>query len=378
MFAIVSVTNDLSTDQRVDRTCRTLVKTGFNVLLIGRRRRYSLPLQTRDYLTHRMILLFEKGPLFYAEYNIRLFLFLLVHRADIFVSNDLDTLPANWLAYRWFNLIGGKQAPKLVHDCHEYYRGVPELVGRETVISIWKWLEDSIFPGLQTIYAVNQSIADLYSKEYGKTIKVIRNVPERKSLSGVKDKTSLGILPDRKVILYQGAVNVDRGLEEAIEAMQYVRNDAVLLILGTGDIFDFLNKLVIKKGLETKVILPGAIPLEKLHSYTLMGDIGLSIEKNVCINYFYALPNKFMDYIQANVPVLVSPFPEMKFIVDQYRIGEFIVSHDPPALASKFDQMLDDLVQLGIYRKNLINAASDLCWENEEKKLIDIFSEVIK
>lgn len=378
MFAIVSVTNDLITDQRVDRTCRTLVKTGCDVLLVGRRRRDSFSLQTRGYLTHRMILLFEKGPLFYAEYNLRLFLFLLVHRADIFISNDLDTLPANWLAYRWYKFMRGELAPKLVHDCHEYYRGVPELVGRKRVTSIWKWLEDRIFPNLQTIYAVNQSIAGLYSKEYNKTIQVIRNVPERKPLTGAKDKLSLGIRPEQKVILYQGAVNVDRGLEEAIEAMQYLRNDAVLLILGTGDIFEFLKDLIAKKGLEKKVLLKGAIPLELLHSYTLLADIGLSIEKNVCINYYYALPNKFMDYIQANVPVMVSPFPEMKAIVDQYKIGEFIENHDPAALASRFDQMLNDQARLDFYRKNLINAANDLCWENEEKKLADIFGEVIR
>jgi len=378
MFAIVSVTNDLTTDQRVDRTCRTLVKAGFDVLLVGRRRRNSLPMPTRSYLTHRMMLLFEKGPLFYAEYNLKLFLFLLVHHADIFVSNDLDTLPANYTAFRWFGLIRGDNAPKLVHDCHEYFRGVPELVGRKMVASTWKWLEDLIFPHLQPIFAVNRSIADIYSKEYNRTIKVIRNVPDRKTLTGKRDKLSLGIRPEQKVILYQGAVNVDRGLEEAIAAMEYLRNDAVLLILGTGDIFNQLKELVVKKGLENKIMLPGAIPLEKLHSYTLLGDIGLSIEKNVCINYFYALPNKFMDYIQANVPVLVSPFPEMKAIVDQYMIGEFIGNHDPVALASQLDRMLNDKVQLELYHKNLINAAKDLCWENEEKKLVDIFSETIK
>jgi len=377
MFAIVSVTNDLTTDQRVDRTCRTLVKMGLEVLLIGRKRKNSFPIRARDYRTHRMRLLLEKGPLFYAEYNIRLFFFLLMHRADIFVSNDLDTLPANWLAQRWFRLIRGDQAPKLVHDCHEYFRGVPELSGRNFVTSVWKWIEDLTFPHLETIYAVNGSIADLYSKEYGKTLQVIRNFPDRKLLSGAKERSSLGIRPEQKIILYQGAVNVDRGLEEAAEAMQYIRSDAVFLILGTGDIFDRLKELIALKGIEKKVLMMGAIPLESLHSYTLLGDIGLSIEKNVCINYYFALPNKFLDYIQANIPVLISPFPEMKEIVDRYGIGEFIESHDPRYLAARFDQLLGDRSRLDLYRKNLISASQELCWENEEKNLIRIFSEIL-
>ncbi len=373
--AIVSVTNDLVTDQRVDRTCRTLVKMGYEVLLVGRKRRKSRPVPRRIYRTRRMILLFEKGPLFYAEYNLSLFLFLLFHRADLMVSNDLDTLPANHFARKWLRIWRRDKGPKHLHDCHEYFRGVPELVGRKHVTAIWKWLEDLTFPHLEKICAVNASIAGIYEKEYCKTIGVIRNVPDRKTTGEPADRSKLGIPPGRKIILCQGAVNIDRGLEEAIDAMEFVKQEALLLILGTGDIFEELKERVKRKGLEKMVLLTGAIPLEALHSYTLLGDIGLSIEKNVCLNYFYALPNKFLDYIQANIPVLVSPFPEMKAIVEKYDIGAFISGHAPRVLAATFDRMLEDPDQLLRYRKNSVAAADELCWENEEPKLIKIISE---
>src|ERR1051326_7175614 len=110
---ILSVTNDLTSEQRVHKVCLFLLKLGFNVILVGRQRRKSLPLESRPYKTKRMFLLFEKGPLFYAEYNLRLFFYLLFHKADVLVSNDLDTLPANYLA----STLKGN---KLVHDSHEY------------------------------------------------------------------------------------------------------------------------------------------------------------------------------------------------------------------------------------------------------------------
>jgi len=366
--AIVTVTNDLTTDQRVDRVCNTLVKLGFEVTLVGRSLKGSLPLQPRKYRTKRMRLIFRRGPAFYAEYNKRLLLYLLFHNCDLIVSNDTDSLPAAFLASK-ISVI-----PHL-HDCHEYFRGVPELVGRARVTAIWKRIEDYIFPKLRYVYAVNDSIANLYHAEYGNDIRVLRNVPYRKEDSEPFSKTLTGIRQGQKVILYQGAVNVDRGLEEAILAMKFVQEDAVLLIIGTGDIFEKLKQLVSNEGLNDRVIFTGQVPFPELHCHTLMADIGLSIEKDVGINYHYCLPNKFLDYIQAGVPVLVSPLPEMKAIVDKYDIGAFVESHDPVLLAAQFDRMLHDGNALIRYRINERRAASELCWENEEGKLEAIIRE---
>ena len=70
--------------------------------------------------------------------------------------------------------------------------------------------------------------------------------------------------------------------------------------------------------------------------------------------------------------MLVSPFPEMKSIVNQYDIGELLESHDPEIFAAQLDRMLMDPLRMERYRSNLIKAAEELCWENEEEKLIGL------
>src|SRR5215469_6936744 len=119
---IVAVISDLVTDQRVHKVSLTLHEAGYGVLLIGARYRHSLELRPRPYPARRIGMLFHKKVFRYAEFNIRLFLRLLFTKGDIFLGNDLDVLPAVWLAARL------RRRP-VVYDTHEYFLGQPELEG---------------------------------------------------------------------------------------------------------------------------------------------------------------------------------------------------------------------------------------------------------
>ena len=130
---IVSVSNDLSHDQRVAKVCSSLYSEGYNVLLVGRKLSNSQPI-VRAYKTHRIKLLFKKGFLFYAEFNLRLFFYLLFKNTHVYHSNDLDTLLANWLSAKLRN-------KKIVYDTHEYFTGVPEIQNKPFIKWSWKTIE---------------------------------------------------------------------------------------------------------------------------------------------------------------------------------------------------------------------------------------------
>lgn len=365
---ILSVTNDLTSEQRVHKVCLFLLKQGFDVIMVGRLRRKSLPLENRPYKSKRLFLFFEKGPLFYAEYNLRLFLYLLFHRADVLVANDLDTLMANYLASK---LIGSQ----LVHDSHEYFTGVPELEGRNFAKKTWKKIERWIFPKLKFVYTVNDSIAKLYKDEYGIDVKVVRNFPiltEQETVIS-KSKKQLQLSEDKKIILYQGAVNVDRGLLEAVEAMQYVSN-AILLIVGDGDILEGVKIKAQQLDLADKVIFKKKVPFKELKQYTSLADIGISLDKDTNVNYKFSLPNKIFDFVHSGVPVLASGLVEIKKIFSGYEIGSMIENHNPKHIADKMNFMLSDPEKTKMWKTNCILASKEFCWQREEKVLDKIYS----
>lgn len=359
---VVSVTNHLVTDKRVHRTCVTLHSMGFKVTLVGRKWPSDTLLQPRLYSTKRFLFPVNNGFLFYAFYNIRLFFYLLFTTTDVLLSNDLDTLPANFLVSRI------KRIP-LVYDSHEYFTEVPELIHRPGVKKIWEKIESFILPRLKNAYTVSDSIADAYNRKYNTDFKVIRNLPEYVGSYTSEENND-------NTVLYQGALNMGRGLEKLIEAMCYVES-ATLQIIGDGDISDKLKERVAKKNLHRKVIFVGKVPFEQLQEYTRKATIGVSLEEDMGLNYRFALPNKLFDYIHAGTPVLVSALPEMKKIVEQYQVGIVLKNHTETEIASALNRMLSNKKELHQWRANAKAAAQNLCWQNEEIKLKAIFAPFI-
>lgn len=366
--AIVSVTNDLYTDQRVHKVCTFLHQQGYDVLLVGRLRRNSLPLD-RSYATHRMKLSFERGPLFYAAYSFRLFWFLFFKRADVLVSNDLDTLLPNFLVSRI-------RRKKLVYDTHEYFTEVPELVSRPKVQAVWERIEEWIFPKLKFIYTVNRSIADRYGEKYGKKLTVVRNISPQWQGSDLRSRAELGIPEDKFILIFQGAgINIDRGGEEAVQSMQFVEG-AVLFFVGDGDVIPRLKLMVQELDIEEKVRFVGKKPYAEMMNYTFHADLGLTLDKDTNLNYRFSLPNKVFDYMHTGTPILASDLVEVKHVVLKHDIGRIIRSHDPVKLAEDIRQIMDDPGQLERWKQNCIRAGALENWEKETEALKKIYPSV--
>ncbi len=368
--AIVSVTNDLYTDNRVNKVCLFLKEQGYDVLLVGRKRSLSKSIAERPYQTKRLKLLIEKGAAFYAFFNLRLFFFLVFRKADLLVSNDLDTLLANYMASRF------KRKCRLVYDSHELFTEVPELIDRPRVQQFWIRIEEWIFPKLETVYTVNESIAEIYANKYNKQIHVVRNVSPKWEAHNVPSKQSLGLPADKKLIIMQGAgINVERGGEEAVEAMKDL--DAVLLFVGDGDVVPQLREQVKELHLESKVLFIGKRPFHEMMYYTYHSDIGLTLDKPRSLNYKFSLPNKVFDYIHTKTAIVATDIKEVRKVVEEYQIGEIVEPLSAETLRSTLKSLIEDNSRLEKMKENTTAAAAIEHWEKEKDTLNIIYPKVV-
>lgn len=362
---IVSVTNDLVTDQRVRKVCDTLIAEGHEILLIGRKLKQSPPIK-RVYPTSRMSLFFTKGFAFYAEYNLRLFIKLFFVKKDILLSNDLDTLLPNYLISKAFN-------KKLIYDSHELFTEVPELTSRPKVQKVWLRIEEWIFPKLKNVITVNSIIAGIYKEKYKVDVQVIRNISLKLPQFTPDKNLAQKIKGDKKMLILQGSgINVDRGAEEAVSMMQYLEG-FILVIVGGGDVFDQLKQIIKDLNLSEKVLIVGRVPYDELLKYTQIADLGLSLDKGTNLNYEYSLPNKVFDYIQCQVPLMVSNRRVVAKLIKDNKIGMVFNEHNPKEMAKIVEKAFKNKEQLLQWKENLKKAAEIYNWENESKKLKEIY-----
>ncbi|MCB0762146.1 MAG: glycosyltransferase [Flavobacteriales bacterium] len=366
MKVAVLVSNDLVHDQRVSKVCEALRADGHQITLIGRKTSQSLPLD-RPYRTRRMALGFSRGAGFYAMLQIRLFFYLLFRRFDVVHCNDLDTLLPAFLLRpfkRW----------TLVYDSHEYFTEAAGLTGRTFQKNVWLAVERWIFPRLKYVVTVNQSIADIYKERYKADVKVVRNIPRFAPPPKVS-RADLNLPENKHIILLQGAyIDHDRGCLEAVEAMQWV-DHALFLIIGSGQEIPAAKELCQKLGLQDRIRFMDKMPFDTLRQYTAAADVGLSVDKPLHLNYKLSLPNKLFDYIHCHTPVVATPLPEIRRIVETYHVGMLTKGYTAQDLADAINKLLESRND-STWETHLAHAAQALTWEKEQQVFLEIYNQI--
>ncbi len=358
---LLTVTNDLTYDQRMQRICTSLANAGYDTVLIGRKLKNSLPLSSQAFQQKRISCFFSKTILFYAEYNIRLFFYLLFTNADALCAIDLDTI----IPILFVSIL--KNKPR-VYDAHELFTEQKEIVTRKNVYQFWMAIEKFAVPRFKNGYTVNLFIKEEFERRYGVNYQIIRNLPQLKPLI-VNKKFS------KPTIIYQGAVNEGRSFETLIPAMNAV--DGQLLICGKGNFLEQAKQLATEHNLDGKVIFKGAVEPKELQIITQQSHIGVMLFESTGLNQYYSLANRFFDYMMAGIPQLCVNYPEYAAIIKDFPFAYLINDTSPQTIAEALNNLLKDVVVYESLQKNTLLAREALNWNEEEKRLIQFWKQIL-
>ncbi len=345
----------------MQRICNSLAINGYNVKLIGRKLQNSIPLKAEKYEQKRISCWFNKTFLFYVEYNIRLFFYLLFAKTDIICAIDLDTILPCYFTSKLKN-------KKCVYDAHELFTEQKEIVTRPFVHKVWKVVEKFTVPKIKNGYTVNGFIQEELNKKYKVDYEIIRNLPKYYELFDINEQ------PTTPYFYYQGAVNEGRSFETLIPAMKNV--NATLIICGKGNFFEQTEQLIFENNVSHKTELKGLVIPENLKVIARNAYAGITIFEATGLNQYQSLANRFFDYIMAGIPQICVNYPEYKKINDEYNIALMIDDTNETTIANAMTELLTNKTLYNTLKKNTLKAREELNWQSEEKKLLEFYSKL--
>ncbi len=239
-------------------------------------------------------------------------------------AHSLSSLPLAWLLKK-------RSGGMLIYDTHELEtetqtaRGVRKLLARI--------VERLFVAACDHVFVVSESIADWYQQRYRiARPSVVLNAPVYQRVSCATDlRATLGVPDDATLFLYQGVFGRGRGIELLLDTFKSIDDNVALLLLGYGP----LEQVVIGAADESpKVFFHPAVPPNQLIHYTTCADVGIALIQNICLSYYYSMPNKLFEYLMAGLPVLVSNMYDMARFVEENDVGAVIETESVDAIGA--------------------------------------------
>lgn len=377
MRVTMIVLNNMAHDARVRKQARTLANAGHQVTVLALKddsvpatecidgfEIMRISLASRRWglgATARLIKL--------VEYLLRCSLVALQTNAQVYHAHDANTLPIGWLAARL-------RRAALVYDSHEFERGrnwgasnLPALFRH-----IWVLPEQLLIRRADLVITVSTSIAEQLRQIYRiQRPLVILNCPEyHRPANSDRLRQELAIGQHQRIVVYQGAVSANRGIEPLIEGSMLL-TDTVVVVIGDGPQLPALQRWTEQHGWQSRVYFTGYVSLEQLPSYTASGDVGAALIQNAGLSYYFCLPNKLFEYLQAGLPVLVSDFPEMHRVVEETNAGLTVNPESAEEIALALQAILDDPARKAQMSAAAYRAGQTYQWANEAEKLVTAY-----
>ncbi len=371
MRSVVSIVlNDFTHDSRVLKECRSLIGAGYQVRVAAMYSPGLAEKENKDGLEIRRYQIsaqkLSKG-LFFSGIKYLQLLWKIYRdnrEADIYHCNDIEALPIGVFA-KWM----GKNK-RVVYDAHEYESEKSGVWGfRKKLLFVF---ERFFIKFADQTITVGDKIAEEYARIYNiAKPTVVMNCPVLSKASYDKSllRKQFSIDADKILLIVQGGLTADRGIQETLDAFVNVnRNDMALVFMGYGSMEEQIKSYATDNN---NIFFMPSVPPEVVVSYTASADVGLTFIENSSLSYYYSLPNKFFEYIHADLAIISWPLFEIKKIIEKENIGLITDEFSTESIEKALRTL--NKVQIEEYRNNVINLKNQFNWSIQEQRLLDVY-----
>ncbi len=365
------VFNEFTNDVRVYKQCKSLLESGFEVLVAAVAAAGLANQEVKDGIKIRRLWISGIPVLPFQLMLYWIQCIWLYRKEKILHCNDLYALPIGAA----IKVLSFRKA-KLVYDCHEHETEAHVYFGKPILKRIAQFVERSLIGFADEVICVSQPIARAYSELYGiREPTLVLNCPElivepRKNLFREKFKISA----DTKIVLFQGEYRKGRGLEVLVEGFEKFNDPRVACVfIGYGPETPYIEEAARRS---KNIFIHPTVPSGAHMDYVRSADVGVHLMENTCLNHYYALPNKLFEYAMAGIPVLVSNMLEMGRLTREHSIGFVLNDNTPDALVEQLKEIA--VADLKVYDQAVDQFRRIYNWETQRQKFVALYQGLIE
>ncbi len=255
---------------------------------------------------------------------------------------------------------------KVIFNAHEYYplqfENLENWNQRKKQIDIVLRRVSGI---IDYSFIVSEGILKKYEEEFGfKNAVVIRNSKKYTRILPVYSSS------EKIKLIHHGASIKSRGIEEMIQMMNYLPGNFELYLMLTVVHKEYYERLKEMTKAYPNVFFLDAVEESEIIPFINQFDIGVYNVKAVNFNHINCLPNKFFDFVQARLAIVVSSSVEMKSYVKKYNLGVVVEDDAALSMANALKQITREKIHE--YKRNVDKYAHELSFEYDERIILDL------
>jgi glycosyltransferase involved in cell wall biosynthesis len=280
-------------------------------------------------------------------------------------------------------LLSMRDRTPIIYDAHDFYCGIRTADESQLLGFGGRWIEifnrfveSRLTKKASAVVTVSNGVAHLQQQAFGCQPVVIRNCHDFRldQSHGSTIRRALHLSSHDFLLVVIGNAKAGMAVAQIVEAISGMPKRTHLAFIG--DSYDIYER-VIRGHLRKRIHFVAPRPPDQIVPFIRTADASIVPYYDRSPNYENCLPNGFFQAIAAGLPLLYPKLPEIYSLAKKHKLGILVNTLNHNSIRRAATRLMNDPDLLAKYRRNVLFAAKDLNWENEETILRDLITRTL-